>query len=98
MAPAPSTSGATSVEVTGAFFPPGSVVFGTGSRNDDLQGFGRARLHPDPGLTDDNGSAQGDQLGDLPLQRRGRPVSREIGSRPVPDLRRHTRALLGTPS
>lgn len=58
MAPAPSTSGATSVEVTGAFFPPGSVVFGTGSRNDDLQGFGRARLHPDPGLTDDNGSAQ----------------------------------------
>jgi hypothetical protein len=51
--------GATSVEVTGAFFIPGSVVYWNGKpQATTFKDSGELDFTPDPGLTDDNASAQ----------------------------------------
>jgi hypothetical protein len=51
--------GSTSVEVIGAFFPPDSVVYWNGKPQATIfKGPSGLEFTPDPGLTDDNGSAQ----------------------------------------
>src|SRR3954468_24257817 len=51
--------GSTRVEVIGAFFPPDSVVYWNGKPQATIfKGPGELEFTPDPGLTDDNGSAQ----------------------------------------
>jgi hypothetical protein len=51
--------GSTSVEVTGAFFPPDSVVYWNGKpQATTFKGPGALEFTPDPGLTDDSGSAR----------------------------------------
>src|SRR5690242_9008341 len=51
--------GSTSVEVTGAFFPPDSVVYWNGKpQATTFKGPGALEFTPDPGLTDDSGTAR----------------------------------------